>query len=184
MLLSCCTKFLTLKMIKNMASIPSAVLHASFTKKENKMFQVNTFGLFCLLVIFSIACCDTNSIQIVNSGSTNTAGYNINIERNGQTKYSVFRRFPIGGNPQEKTTQLEQNLRENLFANIEMVMPLSQYPVKHCMKSASFGYSLRVTYNEQTSPDLACPLSEEKLVNVNKFVRDIVAYLNIKTIGN
>ncbi|CAF0891636.1 unnamed protein product, partial [Didymodactylos carnosus] len=43
------------------------------------MFQVNTFGLFCLLVIFSIACCDTHSIQIVNSGSTNTAGYNINI---------------------------------------------------------------------------------------------------------
>ncbi|CAF1167433.1 unnamed protein product [Didymodactylos carnosus] len=120
-----------------------------------KMTQTSAL-LIVLAAFICVQCQDTNVIDIHNSGSTNTAGYDIKIERNGRTSYQVFRRRPqIGedqsGNKDNGNTTLTSGLTENLFQQIEKTMPFNQYPVKHCIKSVSFGYSLVVKYNGETT---------------------------------
>ncbi|CAF1503302.1 unnamed protein product [Didymodactylos carnosus] len=147
------------------------------------MSQYLVLSSFIAFVLISIIYCDTNVIRVVNSGSTNKAGFDIKIKRDGITKWIVYPRSrPFGNNnyqPTEKGFKLSQEFTNTLFNQIELTMPLNQYLDTHCIKSASFGSTLRVSYNDQTSPDLTCPIDNEKLATLYTLVGDLIKKLYI-----
>ncbi|CAF0983485.1 unnamed protein product [Didymodactylos carnosus] len=147
------------------------------------MSQYLVLSSFIAFVLISIIYCDTSVIRVVNSGSTNTDGFDIKITRDGITKWIVYPRSrPFGNNnyqPTEKGFKLSQEFTNTLFNQIEGTMPLNQYPDTRCIKSASFGSTLRVSYNDQTSPDLTCPIDDEKLATLYTLVRDLIKKLYI-----
>ncbi len=102
---------------------------------------------------------DTDSVLIVNSGSTNTAGFRIVVERSGQARYTATsRRFSPQAHQPPNTVQkqLSRVLLQRLYSDLEAAKPLSALPEPHCMKSASFGFSLTVEFNGEKTPDLSC----------------------------
>ena len=90
---------------------------------------------------------------ILNTGSTNGAGYRIVIQRSGTAE------FVIGA--QRTIANVSPSLASKFFLHMGAAMPLSDVRVMHCMKSASFGSSLFVWWRGQRSPDLSCPGSEQ-----------------------
>ena len=86
---------------------------------------------------------------ILNSGSTNFAGYRIVIQRSGGVEY-------VHGSDR-RTASLPASLAERFFADAQRGMPLSRLPVLACMKSASFGSETYAWWRGQRSPDLSCP---------------------------
>jgi hypothetical protein len=125
----------------------------------------------------------SNIAEIINSGSTNTAGYDIKISADatvnwhfsGTVSPSLTARVKADG----RKSQLDAQLVKKLFADLEKAMPLSQYPHRGCAKSSSFGYTLIVRYKDQESPDLSCPLSEAELVAINEDVQQILKALSL-----
>jgi len=87
---------------------------------------------------------------IVDSGSTNTLGYTIAVDRSG---FAVV--DPENGSPPRRV-MLAPNLVARFFAAIESAAPLDALPARACGKSKSFGYSIVVRYNGATTPDLTC----------------------------
>jgi len=88
---------------------------------------------------------------IVNSGSTNTAGYRLRVYADGTTTLQQ------GDVPIRKHVSAE--LVGRFFADLRAAGPLDRLPSTFCMKSASFGSSTRVGYRGATSPDVSCPSS-------------------------
>jgi len=91
---------------------------------------------------------------IIQSGSTNTRGYNILIHNDGSAtattigatdSLGVMREFPPGT---IDTTKLR-----NLLTKIGDV---SRIPIGSCIKSASFGTTTRISYAGKVSGDLQC----------------------------
>ncbi|MFY9780826.1 MAG: hypothetical protein WAJ85_09985 [Candidatus Baltobacteraceae bacterium] len=92
--------------------------------------------------------------SIVNSGSTNLAGYQLHVLPNGSV---------VAGPGASAPKQVSAALARRLFADLAAAGPLDRLPAAACMKSASFGSVTRVTYRGQTSPDLSCPSSSRAL---------------------
>ncbi len=86
---------------------------------------------------------------ILNTGSTNSAGYRIVIQPDGSAEYVV------ASTPQRASIPTEQAHR--FFADLAAAMPLHELPSEPCMKSVSFGTSLFVWWSHSRSPDLSCP---------------------------
>jgi len=86
---------------------------------------------------------------ILNTGSTNAAGYRIVMQRSGSAEYTW--------GPHRASTTIDRSLATKFFADANSGMPLSKLAVAPCMKSASFGTSTFVWWREQRSPDLSCP---------------------------
>ena len=86
---------------------------------------------------------------IVNSGSTNRAGYRLRVYAGGWTALQQ------GDMPVRK--RVPSALIKRFFADLHAAGPLDQLPAANCMKSASFGSSTRVAYRGTLSPDLTCP---------------------------
>jgi hypothetical protein len=86
---------------------------------------------------------------ILNSGSTNSAGYRIVVQRSGDAEYV------LGGT--QTFGKIPSALAATFFDDLGKAMPLSAIDVAPCMKSASFGYSLFVWWHGQRSPDITCP---------------------------
>lgn len=125
---------------------------------------------------------NTKVVTITNSGSTNVAGYTVRVKRNGDAYYTVKWKERSGKvHPSgEQTGKVSAELAEQLFHHVEDAMPLTQYPREHCMKSASFGYTLQLDYDGQESPDLSCGSKDPKLRALQDDVQAVVAALNIK----
>ena len=105
------------------------------------------------------AACDAQSVTIVNSGSTNTAGFQIAVEKSGAAEYTPKpRRHVIGNGEAPKTIRktIPKSLAGALYADVDAARPLSSLPARGCMKSASFGTRLTIQSGEDTSPDLSC----------------------------
>jgi hypothetical protein len=90
-----------------------------------------------------------NVALIVNSGSTNTAGYQLTVFEDGTTALvqgdvTLRKRAPA-------------QLVARFFADVRAAGPLDAIPAGMCMKSASFGTTTRVMYRGKTSPDISCP---------------------------
>ena len=79
---------------------------------------------------------------IVNTGSTNTKGYQITVSSTG------------GARMDGKALGLPIAMNKQLFHDLAAAMPLSGLPARHGMRSASFGTRTFVTYKGQQSPDL------------------------------
>lgn len=86
---------------------------------------------------------------ILDTGSTNTPGYRIVVQRNGDVEYV------IGG--LRNTMHADAGQTTKLFGALTSGMPLSQLVSARCMKSASFGTAMFAYWNHQRSPDLTCP---------------------------
>ncbi len=100
--------------------------------------------------------------SIVNSGSTNTVGWTIAIRSNGIGSVAN-RSFSVTPDVAHRFLHDAQAARE------ASVMGRS------CMKSASFGTRLTVTYHGWTSPDLSCPATSPLLSALATDAREIVA---------
>ncbi|HEY9719781.1 MAG TPA: hypothetical protein V6C69_20040 [Trichormus sp.] len=124
-----------------------------------------------------------NIAEIINSGSTNTAGYDVKISPDATVKWSfsgtVSPSLAAPVKADGSKSQLDAQLVKKLFSDLEKAMPLSQYPHRGCAKSSSFGYTLIVRYKKQDSPDLSCPLSEAELVAINEDVQQILKALSL-----
>lgn len=85
---------------------------------------------------------------ILDTGSTNTSGYRIVVQRDGAAEYVIDHR--------RQKTQISKTATEAFFTALEAAMPLSSLASGHCMKSASFGSSTFAWWRGQRSPDLQC----------------------------
>jgi hypothetical protein len=126
---------------------------------------------------------DKNAIEIINSGSTNTAGFRINVERTGKSTWSLTgalagKRYSQAGST-SGGGNLEAKLAKQLFDDIDAAMPLSQYPSKGCAKSRSFGYVVTMKYCAEQSPDLSCPMQEEKLIRLKTDLDEVLKTLHL-----
>jgi hypothetical protein len=112
-----------------------------------------------LVTTLACAACHAQSVTIVNSGSTNTAGFQIVVEQSGHAEYTLQpRRRPMDKTeaPQTISKTVPKSLADSLYADVEAARPLSSLPAQHCIKSASFGTRLFVQLGEDRSPDLSC----------------------------
>jgi hypothetical protein len=112
---------------------------------------------------------------IINSGSTNTPGYQITLYESGRAEYMRWpRRIPEPGTPAPVITTrvVPGDLASGFFRDLRAALPFSQYEDKGCAKSASFGFSLHVKYKDEQSPDLECPVSDPRL---HALVKDVYA---------
>ena len=85
---------------------------------------------------------------IVNSGSTNRAGYRLRVYDTGWTSLQQ------GDIPLRKRVSLA--LVKRFFADLRAAGPLDELQVARCMKSMSFGSSTQIAYRGKTSPDVSC----------------------------
>jgi hypothetical protein len=100
-----------------------------------------------------------DSAIIINSGSTNTAGFRIQVNPSGEAVYTPQpRRAKPPAEIQMKpvTRQLPPALIKRFFTELDAGKPLGSLPSQRCMKSASFGTTLVIEYGDQKTPDLSC----------------------------
>ena len=116
---------------------------------------------------------NSRSAMLVDSGSTNTDGFQIVVERSGQTQYTAIPRGR-GGQAAERPSavggKLPAALAQRLYADLEAARPLASLPEAHCLKSASFGTTLIIEYGGERTPDLSCPAGTN--ARVQALVRD------------
>jgi hypothetical protein len=74
---------------------------------------------------------------------------------------------------QQKIT-LAQEMCGRLMEDLKTAGPLNELPVKHCMKSVSFGKSIFVEYNGIRSPDLSCEQTDSRAVALRKDASNIL----------
>ena len=86
---------------------------------------------------------------IVDSGSTNRAGYRLRVYASGWTALQQ------GDMPIKK--RVPAPLVKRFFADLRAAGPLDRLTVMRCMKSVSFGSSMQIGYLGKLSPDLTCP---------------------------
>ena len=91
---------------------------------------------------------------IMNSGSTNTTGYRIVVSPDGSAQSEVTGLITTGSAPKARAAMLPSAQVKKLFQDLAAAMPLSALPVRHGMRSASFGTQTTITYEALTSPDL------------------------------
>ena len=105
---------------------------------------------------------------IEQTASTNRAGLKLTIDPTGSAAVE----------PQDapmRKTNVDAQLSNRLFEDLKAIGPLSSLPKTHCMKSVSFGTSLYLTYNGETSPDLSCSASpDSKVGRLQKDVRELM----------
>jgi hypothetical protein len=106
---------------------------------------------------------------ILNTGSTNTLGYRIVLQRSGAAEY-------ING-PKRALATVPASLTAQFFKDVQAKMPLESRTATTCMKSASFGYSVFVWWNHSRSGDVTCPNGAAIANDVTK----IAQALNLST---
>jgi hypothetical protein len=85
---------------------------------------------------------------IVNSGSTNRAGYRLRVYDTGWTALQQ------GDVPLRKRVPLA--LVKRFFADLRAAGPLDELQTARCMKSMSFGSSTQIAYRGKISADISC----------------------------
>ena len=113
-------------------------------------------SVFCLMILWVLPLRGADDAVIVSSGSTNTPGFRIVVERSGKTFYTPM---PRKSDTQAKSRSLNlpQALVTRLYSDLDAGKPLAELPRGGCMKSASFGSSLTVEFAGERTPDLSCP---------------------------
>ncbi len=91
---------------------------------------------------------------IENSGSTNTTGYRIVVSPDGHSQSEVIGQITTAPAAEKKSSVVPSVQAKKLFQDLSAAMPLTALPVRHGMRSASFGTATTITYKGQRSPDL------------------------------
>lgn len=110
-------------------------------------------GAFAALALGALlmAAAPRDSATIVDSGSTNLRGYTIVVWSDGSATAALQTASP-------KPFTLPAATTQKFFADLAAAKKANAATVP-CMKSASFGSSIHVTWHDWTSPDLTCPPS-------------------------
>ncbi len=124
----------------------------------NRIAMFGAAGLFLAVppTIAKPKAAPAQTAMIVNSGSTNTTGYQLEVSSDGSGAVGT------GDISQAALTgQLVVHFKSGtvkdagkFFRDLNAAMPLTSLPVRHGMRSASFGTATYVTYKGQQSPDL------------------------------
>jgi len=119
------------------------------------------------------------SAVIVNSGSTNTAGFRIVVATSGNAEYMQSIRHPqpevdkAAGQP--ATRKISDKLVQRLFSDLKKAEPLSSLPTQRCFKSVSFGTRLTIEFGGEETPDLSCPGQQDpRAQNLQRDANEIV----------
>ena len=111
---------------------------------------------------------------ILNSGSTNTAGFRLTVEKSGDAEYAPLPRKygPQSPAPTEPTRhKLPDALVQRFYSDLEAAKPLSGLPRERCMKSASFGTTTIIQFDGEETPDLSCPNARDP--HTQALMRDV-----------
>lgn len=140
----------------------------------------------CGLRLSSVAAPAGDSAVIVNSGSTNTAGFRIAVDRSGNAEYTTVSRRPIPPPATQPDTgparrPVPHELVQRLYTDLEAAKPLASLPHPRCMKSVSFGTRLTIQWGDTETPDLSCgDGSNPKLRALIRDANEIVALFRAK----
>jgi len=123
-----------------------------------------------------------DTVTIENSGSTNTTGYQIVVDPKGQASYRVTGAQPSAQNDLSKAhaQAIPKELAAKFFKDLSAAGPLSALPVRHGMRSASFGTRTSILYKGQQSPDLTFGGNE----NANALKADITEIIQTLHVSN
>lgn len=110
-----------------------------------------------LLAVCAAAAPLRDGASIVDSGSTNTAGYTIDVWTDGSAAVAYQNRT---GADAKKSFTISSALTTRFFSDLKAARDGSA-PAAHCMKSASFGTSTHVRWHDWVSPDLDCPAGDK-----------------------
>jgi hypothetical protein len=135
------------------------------------------FTLGCIAVAM-LGAVSPDSAKIVDSGSTNTSGYTIVVQSNGSASVTVQQNATESSSPKPFT--LSQATATRFFADLAAAKKGNATAVP-CMKSASFGTTLRITWQGWTSPDLSCPPKDSLGAAL---INDVQAIREASGIGN
>ncbi len=156
--------------------------HSSFVSITLKMLSKVIHTTFFALLTMIVITARKLPIRIVNSGSTNRPGYTILIESNHQVHYYVDPPKVPPNNGKNGTTgkaTLSDKTIKNLYNYVKKCKPFKKLTVETCPKSVSFGYSLKLTYKGQTTPDLTCTTKNTHLTDLAKVVGDVITELKL-----
>lgn len=116
--------------------------------------------------------------EIVDSGSTNTSGFRIVVDRSGQADYKTTTRKNAPQTDERsvnKHRQISRELVDRFYSDLEAAKPLSSLPEQRCMKSASFGTTMSIEFAGEKTPDLNCgDGGDPKLQAIIRDTNDIV----------
>jgi hypothetical protein len=133
-------------------------------------------------IAFSLCAQDSKaaSVAIVNSGSTNAAGFRIVVPRSGDAELtSAPRRFgpDSGGKAEPRRRKVPDTLVHDLYSDLDAAKPLSSLPAPRCMKSASFGTRLTIEFGADATPDLSC--GDGGVAKLKALIRDVRQILEL-----
>ncbi|MBV8723364.1 MAG: hypothetical protein JO277_14535 [Candidatus Eremiobacteraeota bacterium] len=111
-----------------------------------------------LLAVCAAAAPSRDTATIVDSGSTNTAGYAIAVSSDGNSTVTPRNRMGESQSAPRSFT-ITTTLAAQFFADLKAARDGNATSV-HCMKSASFGTSTHIAWHDWTSPDLDCPAGD------------------------
>jgi len=115
----------------------------------------------------------TSTIQISNSGATDSIGYRVLIAADGEAS------FVSGDGPGR--AQLPAAMFDQLQHDVVTARPLAELPTLPCMKPVSFGTSTFVSQAGDRSPDLTCP-GNRAGQSLKDDVKAIVAFLKLRNV--
>src|SRR5450755_3811439 len=131
---------------------------ASSARRRGASLRVSTLGLALLLSNAPLAAAAARSVPylpvpkgaavILNTGSTNTVGYRVVVQRSGAAEF-------VNGDRRAKAF-LPASLATQFFDDLAAATPFPKQVVNDCAKSASFGTSLFVWWQGSRSGDLTC----------------------------
>ncbi|MFY9666208.1 MAG: hypothetical protein WAL67_11255 [Candidatus Cybelea sp.] len=128
-------------------------------------------ALFASLAIAGLmAATPADTAVIVNSGSTNSYGYTIHVASDGKASFTLQRRGESAATTPKPFT-VPAATAARFFSDLAAARK-GNAAAEPCMKSASFGTSMHVTWQGWVSPDLSCPTNDG---SGDALVRDIAA---------
>ncbi len=110
--------------------------------------------LAALAIASLVAATPSDNAVIVNSGSTNSYGYRIEVSSDGKASVTLQRGGTASSTPKPFTVAAAT--ASKFFTDLAAAKKGNVATVP-CMKSASFGSSIHVTWQGWKSPDLTCP---------------------------
>jgi hypothetical protein len=94
---------------------------------------------------------------IVNSGSTNRAGYRLRVGADGWVSLQQGDPSTSSGQVVPLRKRVSSALVDRFFADLKAAGPLDELTSMRCMKSTSFGSATQIGYLGKMSPDVSCP---------------------------
>lgn len=132
-------------------------------------------------VVRQVDCHERNTVEIIDSGSTNTAGYIMSISKGGEARYTLLSKRGSSQPSPTRSARLPAPLVARVFKDVAAAAPLDKHEAgKSCVKSTSFGTTLRVKFNGLLSPDISCTGVDDQLKSLYEDTREIIKVLDLE----